>query len=149
MLSIVSNRADKEKTAERKSEFMVLASELGVANDVHLPGFEENPYAYMARTAIFVLSSRYEGLPTVLIEAMACGCPVVSTACPGSVEILAGGKYGRIVPIGDADALGEAIITSLDSPPDSEALKRRSMDFSAESSVRCYENVLAGLHCER
>ena len=81
-----------------------------------------------------------------LVEAMACGCPVVSTACPGSVEILAGSRYGQIVPIGDVDALGEAIITSLDSPPHEEALKRRSLDFSAECSVEQYEGVLAGQH---
>lgn len=147
-LVILGAASSKEKTAERQSELMALASDLGVEDDVYLPGFDANPYAYMAKAAVFVLSSRYEGLPTVLVEAMACGCPVVSTACPGSVEILAGSRYGQIVPIGDVDALGEAIITSLDSPPNEEALKRRSLDFSAECSVEQYEGVLAGQHRE-
>jgi glycosyltransferase involved in cell wall biosynthesis len=82
---------------------------LGLENDVSLPGFVKNPYAYMSRAAAFVLSSRWEGLPTVLIEAIACGCQVVSTDCPnGPSEILAEGKYGRLVPVGDVTALAQA-----------------------------------------
>jgi len=90
--------------------------------DVCLPGFVDNPYAYMVRAALFVLSSRWEGLPTVLIEALYCGVPIVSTDCPsGPREILAGGKYGALVPVQDvsalADAITSALIDKLPSPP--------------------------------
>lgn len=90
-------------------------AELGVGDDVSLPGFASNPYAYMARAAVFTLSSRFEGLPTVLIEALACGTQVVSTDCPsGPYEILADGKYGWLVPMGDPDALAKALGEALD-----------------------------------
>jgi glycosyltransferase involved in cell wall biosynthesis len=95
---------------------------LGVEEDVSLPGFVMNPFAYMARASLFVLSSRWEGLPTVLIEAMCCGTPVVSTDCPsGPREILREGQYGQLVPVGEPTALARAIETTLDaktsSPP--------------------------------
>lgn len=92
-----------------------LIMELGLQEDVGLPGFVMNPYAYMAKAALFALSSRWEGLPTVLIEALCCETPVVSTDCPsGPREILKDGKYGRLVPVGDADALARAMEMSLD-----------------------------------
>jgi glycosyltransferase involved in cell wall biosynthesis len=99
-----------------------LVHELGLDADVSLPGFVTNPYAYMARSSLFVLSSLYEGLPTVLIEALCCGTPVVSTDCPsGPREILRDGQYGQLVPVGDVDALAAAIEATLDkrvsSPP--------------------------------
>jgi glycosyltransferase involved in cell wall biosynthesis len=143
-LVILGAAGSDDKTAERISELMGLARDLGVDQDVLFAGFMSNPYAYMAKAAVFVLSSRYEGLPTVLVEAMACGCPVVSTACPGSVEILGDGKYGQLVAIGDAEALAQSIIATLDSEPDEDALRQRSLDFSAERSVVHYESLLAG-----
>lgn len=92
-----------------------LAAELGVADQVRFPGFARNPYAYMARAAVFVLSSAWgEGLPTVLVEAMALGKPVVSTDCPeGPRELLQDGKYGALVPVRDPAALAQAIVTAL------------------------------------
>jgi glycosyltransferase involved in cell wall biosynthesis len=104
----------------------------GVEEDVSLPGFVMNPFAYMARASLFVLSSRWEGLPTVLIEAMCCGTPVVSTDCPsGPREILREGKYGRLVPVGDPTALARAIETTLEaraaSPP-SESWRPYELD---------------------
>jgi glycosyltransferase involved in cell wall biosynthesis len=82
-----------------------------------MPGFVDNPYAYMRRSSLFVLSSAWEGLPTVLIEAMACGCQVISTNCPsGPEEILRGGHYGKLVPVGDAEALAKAILADFDEP---------------------------------
>ncbi len=88
----------------------------GLENDVRLEGFVSNPQAYVARSDLFVLSSRWEGLPTVLIEALCCGTPVVSTDCPsGPQEILAGGTYGPLVPVGDAEAFSQAINAALDS----------------------------------
>jgi glycosyltransferase involved in cell wall biosynthesis len=143
-LVILGAASSNDKTVERQSELMGLARDLGVEQHVSLPGFVSNPYAYMARSSVFVLSSRYEGLPTALVEAMACGCPVVSTACPGSVEILGDGKYGKLAAIGDAEELGRSIIASLDSKPDEGALRQRILDFSAERSVARYESILAG-----
>jgi glycosyltransferase involved in cell wall biosynthesis len=91
-----------------------LVNSLGIANNVSLPGFVPSPYPYMSKASVFVMSSMWEGLPGALIEAMACGAPVVSTDCPsGPAEILDGGRYGHLVPIGDAQALADAIEASL------------------------------------
>lgn len=88
---------------------------LGLSEDVELHGYTDNPYAYFARATAFVLSSQWEGLPTVLIEALSCGAPVVATDCPsGPREILAGGRYGRLVPVGDMTAMAAALDTVLD-----------------------------------
>ncbi len=87
-----------------------LIRNLNLEKDVSLLGFVENPYAYMSRASLFVLSSRWEGLPTVLIEALYCGVPVISTDCPsGPREILADGQYGRLVPMQDPVSLAEGI----------------------------------------
>lgn len=95
-------------------QLKTLIGELGLEKDVELPGFVKNPYAYIAHAATFVLSSAWEGLPTVLIEAMAVGTPVVATACPsGPSEILDNGKYGALVPVGDDKAIAEAILSIL------------------------------------
>jgi glycosyltransferase involved in cell wall biosynthesis len=97
-------RPDLEAQAER----------LGVADDVVLPGFCANPYPVMAAADAFVLSSRWEGSPGVLIEAMACGAPVVATDCPsGPRQVLDGGRYGRLVPVGDREALAAGIADTL------------------------------------
>jgi glycosyltransferase involved in cell wall biosynthesis len=91
-----------------------LVSELGLIEDVAFPGFVQNPYAYMSKAAVFVLSSAWEGLGNVLVEAMAIGTPVVSTNCEsGPGEILDGGKYGRLVPVGDSRAIAQAITSVL------------------------------------
>jgi glycosyltransferase involved in cell wall biosynthesis len=87
-----------------------LVRQLGLEQDVSLPGFVSNPYAFMARASLFVLSSRWEGLPGVLIEALSCGAQVVSTDCPsGAREVLADGKYGQLVPVGDPVQMAHAI----------------------------------------
>lgn len=128
-----------------RAELETLARTLGVAADVTLPGFVENPYAYMARAAVFALSSAWEGLPTVVIEALACGCPVVSTDCPsGPAEILARGTYGTLVPVGDDAALAHAICDTLDDPPHRERLIERAQFFSADRAVEQYERLLLG-----
>ncbi|MDX3895629.1 glycosyltransferase [Pusillimonas sp.] len=106
--------------------------------DVLLAGFQANPYAWMSRAALFVLSSRWEGFGNVLVEAMACGTPVVSTACPsGPDEILAQGRWGRLVSVGDADALAEAMDRTLrdEHRPD---VRRRARDFSVERVIDAY-----------
>ncbi len=94
-----------------------LVRDLDLTDCVGLPGFVDNPFAYMRHAQLFVLSSDWEGLPTVLIEALACGCPVVSTDCPsGPLEILDGGTYGALVPMRDEDSLADAILASLENP---------------------------------
>jgi glycosyltransferase involved in cell wall biosynthesis len=119
--------------------------ELGLRDDVALPGYVRNPWAWMARASVFVLSSRWEGLPGALIEAMACGCPVASTDCPsGPAEVLAGGAYGPLVPVGDPDALAAAILALLDAPPDRARLRARAAEFSVDRAVERYLEVLLG-----
>jgi glycosyltransferase involved in cell wall biosynthesis len=100
---------------EERSSLEKLARELGLGKDIDLPGFVENPFAFLSKSAVYVLSSAWEGLPSTLIEALACGCQVISTDCPhGPAEILAGGEYGYLVPVGDADAISAAIFNVLD-----------------------------------
>lgn len=120
-----------------------LVIELGLTDLVRLPGFTINPYAYMARASVFVLSSRHEGFANVLLEALACGTPVVSTDCPsGPREILERGRYGRLVPVGDADALARAMIKTLDNPPPPESLKERAREFSIEACADSYLKLI-------
>lgn len=129
----------------QREALLALARTLGVADAIALPGFVANPFAYLGRAAAFVLSSAWEGLANVVIEALACGCPVVSTDCPsGPAEILAGGKYGRLVPVGDDRALANAIAATLDAPPGRERLRDRARDFSVDRAATQYRRVLLG-----
>ena len=110
-----------------------------------LLGFMPNPYAYMARARVFVLSSAWEGFGNVLVEALACGCPVVSTDCPyGPREILAGGRYGRLTPVGDAEALADAMAETIAAVPDRALLRARAEDFTVGRSVDGYLAALFG-----
>lgn len=120
-----------------------LARELGVVGDVELPGYVSNPFAYYRRAAVFVLSSRLEGLPTVLVEAMACGCPVVATDCrDGPHEILDGGRYGRLVAVDDDAAIAAGILDAVEGKQDRNMLVERAMQFSVEASARAYADLL-------
>jgi glycosyltransferase involved in cell wall biosynthesis len=125
-----------------RPELEALIQKLGLQDDVDLPGYVQNPYAYMSRSAVFVLSSAWEGLPTVLIEAMALGTPAVSTDCEsGPSEILADGKYGYLTPVGDSEALAGAILQVLSGnlkPVDSNWLDQ----FGLEAATRKYINIL-------
>ncbi len=95
-------------------------------------GFQANPFAFMARSAVFALSSRWEGLSLVLIEALACGCRIVSTDCKtGPAEVLEGGRHGRLVPVGDPEAVGRAVLESLEGDGDPAPLRRRAAEFGA------------------
>jgi glycosyltransferase involved in cell wall biosynthesis len=132
-----------EGTAAARGALRSLAAELGCADDVDLLGFVANPFAYMARASAFALSSLHEGLPGVLIQAMACGCPVVSTDCPsGPAEILDGGRYGELVPVGDAEALGEVVLRALAAPPERDLLTARADLFSVDRAAARYEALL-------
>lgn len=121
-----------------------LVRDLHLEAHVSLPGFVENPYAYLSRASLFVLSSRYEGLPTVLIEALACGAPVISTDCPsGPREILADGKYGALVPVGDVPALAETISSVLNAPM-REVPQKAYLPYELETVMNQYLEVLLG-----
>jgi glycosyltransferase involved in cell wall biosynthesis len=122
-----------------------LVKELGVSADVRLPGFANNPFAYMARAGALVLSSQWEGLSNVLIEALACGCPVVSTDCPhGPTEVLDRGRYGMLVQVRDPDSLAQAVGRTLDRAPDREKAKQRAKQFDIEAVSHRYLNFLFG-----
>ena len=127
------------------SELSKLTGELGISKHVDFPGFVDNPYAFLARARLFVQSSRHEGFGNVLVEAMACGCPVVATDCPsGPCEILEGGRWGQLVAVGDSVALAEAMVRAMEAPPRREALRKRASFFSLERAVDRYEELLLG-----
>lgn len=117
---------------------------LRLEQDVELPGFVNNPFKYMKRAAVFVLSSRWEGLPNTLIQALSLGTPIVSTDCPsGPAEILEGGKWGRLVPVGDVTALARAIVDTLEQGlPDYEELKGRAVMYALDNIVEKYLEVM-------
>ena len=131
------------KTEKEGRRLKKLAASLGVEADMDLPGFVTNPFAYMARASVFVLSSVHEGLPGALIQALACGCPVVSTDCPsGPAEILEDGHYGPLVPVGDDVAMAGAIEATLDAPLAAEQLCARAEQFSVERAVDRYVDLM-------
>lgn len=116
---------------------------LRLVDKCELVGFVDNPYKFIAHADVFVLSSDFEGLPTVLIEALACNTKVVSTDCPsGAAEILENGKWGRLVPVGDLEELSKAMITSLNEK-NSANLMARADFFSVRSSTQKYINFIS------
>jgi len=119
-----------------------IVTEFGLEKDVCFLGFVENPYKYIARSNLFVLSSKSEGLPTVLIEALALGVPVVSTDCPsGPREILMNGALGVLVPVGDMEALADAMLSNLTvkkAKPVVSGLER----FQLETATEHYLNFI-------
>jgi glycosyltransferase involved in cell wall biosynthesis len=122
---------------------LALTETLQLNDLVEFHGFAENPYAFMARASLFVLSSAWEGSPNVLVEAMACGCPVVSTDCPsGPAEILDGARYGKLVPVGDSEALARAIAELLEHPTEPALLRERAAHYSSSVSAAQYEHLL-------
>jgi glycosyltransferase involved in cell wall biosynthesis len=125
------------------NRLIALAGELGVQRDVSLPGYVRNPFAYMNKSALFVLSSAWEGSPNTLIEALAVGVPVVSTDCEsGPGEILQEGRYGPLVPVGDVDALARAMALTLDNPPTRALLQMAAAPYRADRCVQAYLQVL-------
>ena len=130
---------------EERQNLETKVMELGIQDDVDLPGFVENPYAYMAGATLFVLSSIYEGLPTVLIEAMALGLPIVSTDCPsGPSEILENGKYGTLVPIGDKTTMAHGILRTILKAKSQNVTPNIWSSYEVENVTESYLKVLLG-----
>lgn len=122
-------------------EKLVAALDLD-SDTVQMPGFHENPYRYMRRSAVFTSSSLTEGCPNALMQAMACGTPIVSTNSLGGVrEVLEDGKWGRLVPVGDEKALADAIVSVLKNQ-DPVDVSQRANDYSLESISRQYLDIL-------
>lgn len=130
---------------EERPALEALVRQLGLEQDVSLPGFVANPYPYMAQASLFILSSKWEGLPTVLIEALFCGSTVIATDCPsGSREILKDGQYGQLLPVGDVTSMFQAIKATLNGtkhrPP-----RESWQPFDSDAIVNQYKNILFGL----
>lgn len=126
-----------------QEELQAQIDALGIAEHVKLVGFVPNPLPYVKQSSLFVFSSIFEGLGNVLIEALACGTPSLSTDCPsGPSEILDGGKYGRLVPLRDPDAMAEAILKTLESPLPSDELQKWGQSFSAARAADLYDPLL-------
>jgi glycosyltransferase involved in cell wall biosynthesis len=119
-----------------------IVSQLGLQRDVLLAGFVGNPFSWMRRARVFVSSSLTEGCPNALMQALACGVPVVSTDCiGGSAEVLEGGKWGRLVATRDAGAMASAIVATLESEQHPD-VRQRAQDFGHERIVQQYLRIL-------
>ena len=130
----------------RRDELEALARALGIAEAVSLPGFVANPYAYLSRAAAFALTSRWDGMPVALLEALSLGVPSVACDCPsGPREVLADGRYGPLVPVGDDAALAAALGEVLDHPLPKATLQEAARPYTVEASADAY---LAALRLE-
>jgi len=129
-----------------RASLTALAAQLGVGDDVLMPGFDPNPYPALSRAGVFVLSSRWEGSPNALTEALALGAPVVATDCPsGPREVLRGGAVAPLVPVDDVDAMATAMIQVLDAPGD-PALRRAAVDeYTVETCAARYHALFESL----
>ncbi len=144
-LILLGGDAISREQRHLKQELLEQAKRLGIDRDIDMPGFVDNPFSFLNKAAMFVLSSRHEGFGNVLVEALLCGCPVVSTNCPGGpAEILENGKYGELVPVGDVSLLAEAILRTLDAPHDKDFLRTRGEEFSIDEAVDSYRRILLG-----
>ena len=120
-----------------------LIADLGLGSWVDLPGFQDNPFPFLAAADLFVLSSAWEGSPNALTQAMALGTPVVATDCPsGPAELLAGGRFGPLVAIGDVEGLARAMAATLAHPPPPQVLQQAVAEYNQPESARRYLRVL-------
>jgi glycosyltransferase involved in cell wall biosynthesis len=138
-LVILSSAAPGSAASAHLESLRALARELRVADDFEILDFTANPFAYMARAGVFASSSTSEGFGNVVAEALACGCPVVSTRTDGPIEVLENGRYGRLVPVGDVGAMAAALSLTLRAPRNSAEFVLRAAAFGEERSARAYE----------
>lgn len=135
-LIVIGEGAERKKLEE-------ITSQLGLADSISFLGYKANPLPYMARSSVYVLASREEGFGNVLVEAMSCGLPVVSTDCPGGpAEILDRGRYGTLVPVDDPVLMAKAIEEMLDNPTEPDSLRARAREFSIEASANGYLQLI-------
>jgi glycosyltransferase involved in cell wall biosynthesis len=128
---------------EERASLEALVDKLGMGEHVSMPGYVDNPYMYIRRAGIVAVSSRWEGMINVIIEAIALGTTVVSTDChSGPAEILDNGRIGKLVEVGNADALCRAMISMLDRPDDCESLRSRAAEFSTHKILPQYAKLL-------
>ncbi|MDP2910243.1 MAG: glycosyltransferase, partial [bacterium] len=132
---------------ESEKNLKDLTKKLGLENDVFFLGWQKNPFKFLSRARVFVLSSLWEGLPNTLIEALVCGCPAISTDCPsGPNEIIENGKSGILVTLKDEKALAQAMIKILSDSFFSQELikngKKRAEDFSLKNIINQYERII-------
>ncbi|BAL22945.1 glycosyltransferase [Azoarcus sp. KH32C] len=133
-----------------REELQDLARELDVAEDFALPGFDQNPYRFVARAGLFVLASRWEGSPNALTEALGLGAPVVATDCPsGPREILAGGTVAPLVPVDDVAALAAAMNQVLDNPGDAQKRRAAVAEYTVETCAARYHALFEKILWER
>jgi glycosyltransferase involved in cell wall biosynthesis len=134
------------KDDSARAELQALARRLDVSGDLSMPGYVPDPLPYFARADLFALSSAWEGFGNVLVEAMACRCPVVSTDCPsGPAEILDGGRFGPLVPVGSDGAMARAILDCLSQEPQRDRLRARAERFSVEAAAEQYLELFDGV----
>ncbi len=127
---------------EGRDSLQTLVMNLNLVDVVSMPGWIDNPYPFLYHTDLFVLSSKWEGFPKILIEALVCGCNIVSTNCPtGPDEILDQGKFGTLVPVEDETAMTKAISRGFLSEPNRERLKNRARQFSPQRQTSEFERL--------
>lgn len=131
----------------QRGELLALRDQLGLADAVDLPGFQPDPLPFFARAAVLAVSSRYEGFGLTLVEALACGIPVVSTRCGGPAEILADGRYGWLTPVGNVAAFSAALAEALDHPPAPDLLRNRAQDYTVDAVTQRYLDVFTEEYC--
>lgn len=128
---------------EDRPQLEMLVKQLNMEEDISLPGFVSNPYPFLAGAAVFVLSSKWEGLPTAMIEALYCGVPIVATNCrSGPQEILKGGVFGRLVPVGDVETMAHAMYETLNLPEKKKNLEESWRPFEFETVIKQYMRLV-------
>jgi len=138
-LAIIGDGPERVRLVEQ-------ANVLGLSDRVSFVGYVDDPYPLLMRARIAVCTSNHEGLCNAIIEALACGTPVVSTDCPvGPREILQYGRYGTLVPIGDPSALAEAISHALDAPVDRQQLIARAHNYTTKRAADCFVKIIADM----